>query len=342
MAKWLIQDTHLPLTEVAFAAGFASIRRFNAAIIERFGCPPSAMRRENRTAGGDRVSLRIEARPPFAGAALLTFLRDRAIPGIETVTATSYRRVATFGDASGWIEVELDATRAGIVAHVDVGLLPAITEIVTRLRALFDLDARPDLIDQHLGRHPVLRGHVARLPGLRVPGAFDGWELAVRAILGQQVSVRGATTISGRLVQQFGPPVSLRTGGPARGFPGPALLAKASPTSVSQIGIPGARAATIVALAQRVRDKVIDLSPAAEVAPTIAALQEVPGIGPWTAHYIAMRALRDPDVFLSGDLGVRKALQVARAAEAEAASAPWRPWRSYALMHLWTSLSPGG
>jgi AraC family transcriptional regulator of adaptative response / DNA-3-methyladenine glycosylase II len=363
MAKWLIQDTQLPLTEVAFAAGYASIRRFNAAIAARFGCPPSALRRQGTAAaqapGAGRVSLRIEARPPFAGKALLEFLRGRAIPGIEIVTASSYRRLASIGDATGWLEVELDGARAGVIAHVDVGLLPHVTEIVARVRALFDLDARPDLIDEHLGRDPRLGPSVERLPGLRVPGAFDPWELAVRAILGQQVSVRGATTISGRLVDRFGPVLRVTeipgaegkrkaagqgaaAGVAPRGFPEAELLAAQTPLAVSKIGIPLARAATIVGLAQRVRDKVIDLSPAADAVATVAALQDVAGIGPWTAHYIAMRTLRDPDVFLAGDLAVRKALGVTKLKDAEAASAPWRPWRAYAQMHLWNSLAQGG
>jgi AraC family transcriptional regulator of adaptative response / DNA-3-methyladenine glycosylase II len=332
MAKWLIQDTQLPLTEIAFAAGFSSIRRFNATVAQKFGCPPSALRRPRGTAAvsspeAARVSLRLEARSPFAGPALLAFLRTRAIPDVEWVTERSYGRWVRHGDVVGRVDAELDPDRSGIIAHIDGRLLAHVTDIVARLRALFDLDARPDLIDAHLARDPRLVASVRRVPGLRVPGAFDGWELAVRAVLGQQISVAGATTISGRLVAQLGT---------AHALPGPAKLAAAQVQDVAAIGIPRARAATLIALAQRVHDGAIDLSPAAESARTVTALQQVPGVGPWTAQYIALRALRDPDGFLAGDLGVRKALGGVRAAEAEAISQRWRPWRGYALMHLWS------
>jgi AraC family transcriptional regulator of adaptative response / DNA-3-methyladenine glycosylase II len=340
LAKWLIQDTRLPMTEVAFASGYASIRRFNAAVAEQFGCAPSALRRTRPAPAKTRdFTLRLEARPPFAGRELLRFLQGRAIPGVEDVSDTHYRRWVSIGDAAGWIHVELDATRPGILVRIDVGLLPQLTEVVARLRGLFDLDARPDLIDEHLARDPALADQIARVPGLRVPGAFDAWELAVRAILGQQVSVRAATTVSGRLVQMFGEQV----GAPAAWrFPSARVLGTRTPEQVCKIGLPLARAATIVGLAKRIEAGLIDLSITADLDTTVAALQDVPGIGEWTAHYIAMRVLRAPDMFLGGDLAARKALGVTRTKEAEALSARWRPWRAYALMHLWNSLSQGG
>jgi AraC family transcriptional regulator of adaptative response / DNA-3-methyladenine glycosylase II len=290
-------------------------------------------------------TLRLEARPPFPGKTLLRFLRGRAIPGVEIVTDSSYRRWVTIGAASGWVHAELDATRPGIVVNLDFALLPHVSEIVARLRALFDLDARPDLIDEHLRRDPALAKHVARVPGMRVPGAFDAWELAVRAILGQQVSVRGATTVSGRLVQRFGEKVSESGSGsetPSGAvwtFPSAHVMARATADQVCKIGIPGARGATIIALAEAIESGAVDLSPSAHVESTVAALQHVRGIGEWTAHYVAMRALRAPDMFLSSDLAAKKALGVTRPKEAELLSARWRPWRAYALMHLWHSLS---
>jgi AraC family transcriptional regulator of adaptative response / DNA-3-methyladenine glycosylase II len=339
LAKWLIQDTQLPMTDVAAAAGYESVRRFNASVAARFGCAPSALRRKNPPAtSSSDVTLRLEARAPFPGGTLLAFLRGRAIPGVEDVSDTYYRRWVTRGDAAGWVHAELDGTRPGIVVNLDVSLLPHVTDIVGRLRGLFDLDARPDLIDAHLGRDAALAQHVARVPGMRVPGAFDGWELAVRAILGQQVSVRGATTVSGRLVQMFGQPVAAAPG--TWTFPSPAIMASATVDQVCKIGVPGARGATIIALANVVESGAVDLSMTADVAKTVTALQEVRGIGEWTAHYVAMRALRAPDMFLSGDLAAKKALGVTRSREAELLSARWRPWRAYALMHLWHSLSP--
>ena len=343
LAKWLIQDTQLPMTEVAFASGYASIRRFNAAVASHFGCAPSALRRTKpRPAPTRDFTLRLEARPPFAGQALLRFLHGRAIAGVEDVSDSHYRRWVSIEDAAGWIHVELDEARPGIVVRIDVGLLPQVTEVVARLRALFDLDARPDLIDEHLARDPALAEHVARVPGLRVPGAFDVWELAVRAILGQQVSVRAATTVSGRLVQMFGERIgSSAAEGEAAAwkFPSARVLAARTPEQVCKIGLPLARAATIVALAKRMESGAVDLSATAELDTAVAALQEVRGIGEWTAHYIAMRALRAPDIFLGGDLAARKALGVTRTKDAEALSDRWRPWRAYALMHLWNSLS---
>lgn len=340
LAKWLIQDTQLPMTEVAAAAGYESIRRFNASVAERFGCPPSALRRADASSSdADAFALRLEARPPFPGETVLQFLRGRAIPGVEDVTDTHYRRWAVIEGASGWVHAELDTKRPGIVVKVDVALLPHVTDVVARLRALFDLDARPDLIDAHLGRDPALARHVARVPGMRVPGAFDPWELAVRAILGQQVSVRGATTVSGRLVQLFGEPVARAPG--SFTFPSAYRMAQASVDQVCKIGIPGARGATIIALAQSVESGAVDLSMNADIAASVAALQEIRGIGEWTAHYVAMRAFRAPDMFLSSDLAAKKALGVEKAKDAEVRSSRWRPWRAYALMHLWHSLSQG-
>jgi AraC family transcriptional regulator of adaptative response / DNA-3-methyladenine glycosylase II len=336
LARWLIQDTGLSMTAVAEAAGFRSLRRFNAAFRERFGRPPSSLRRRAGPVPGS-ITLRLAARPPFAGAALMRFLGDRAIPGVEMVSGDRYRRLVTMGERVGWVEAALDPERPGVEVRVDVALLPALGEVLARLRALFDLDARPDVIDAHLGDDPVLRPLVARQPGLRVAGAFDPFELSVRAILGQQVSVRAATTVSGRLVSAFGRRVEA-----GWIFPPPAALARASVERVQAIGVPGARAATIVGLARKVADGGVDLSAAADPEAAVAALRTVPGIGAWTAHYIAMRALRAPDAFLESDLVVRRALGASRPAQAEARAASWRPWRAYGLMHLWGAQAAGG
>jgi AraC family transcriptional regulator of adaptative response / DNA-3-methyladenine glycosylase II len=336
LARWLIQDTSLSMTAVAEGAGFRSLRRFNAAFRERFSRSPSSLRRRD-TAPAGTIALRLAARPPFAGAALMRFLGDRAIPGVETVTEGRYRRLAQVGDRTGWLEAELDPERPGVIVRVDVALLPVLGEVLARVRALFDLDARPDLIDPHLAGDAVLRPLVARQPGLRVAGAFDPWELAVRAVLGQQVSVRAATTVSGRLVTAFGRPVA---GGWT--FPPPRALARASVDKVRAIGLTGARAGTIVALAERVASGTVALSATADPELAVRTLRAVPGIGEWTADYIAMRALRVPDIFLGGDLAVRRALGASRPREAEARAAGWRPWRAYGLMHLWGSLAAGG
>ena len=285
---------------------------------------------------------RLAARPPFAGRALLAFLAGRAIPGVEQVTDGVYLRRAHLGGASGVLTVAIDATGPGVILRGDAALAPHAVALEARVSALFDLQADAVAIDRHLGGDPGLAAHVARAPGLRVPGAFDAWELAVRAILGQQVSVRGATTLSGRLVQRFGDRDPTAPEPIAWRFPGADRLAEATAAAVRQIGLPAARAATIVTLAQAVRDGAVDLAAGGDIETTVAALCQLRGIGDWTARYIAMRALRSPDVFLAGDLAARKALGVTSVRQAEQASARWRPFRAYALMHLWNSLSAGG
>jgi AraC family transcriptional regulator of adaptative response / DNA-3-methyladenine glycosylase II len=343
LAKQLLQDTTMPLAAVAFAAGFASVRRFNALFQRRFGRPPSAL----RPAHGDgepseTITLRLDYRAPLAWAELLAFLRGRAIPGVERVAGDEYARTVSLGEHHGWLAVApAPGGRAALRARVSLSLASRLMEIVARLRALFDLDARPDAIAAALGRDRALTRRVAASPGLRVPGAFDGFELAVRAVLGQQISVAGATTLSGRLAERFGAPLAGAPEGLSRRFPSAATLAAAGPARVRAIGLPEARARTIIALARAVADERLELHPGADPAAATAALEELPGIGPWTAQVVAMRALRWPDAFPGGDLGVRKALGVAGTAEAEARAEAWRPWRAYGVMHLWTNASGG-
>jgi AraC family transcriptional regulator of adaptative response / DNA-3-methyladenine glycosylase II len=221
-----------------------------------------------------------------------------------------------------------------------------LPSLVARLRALFDLDARPAVIAEHLGQDPLLARTLAAFPGLRVPGAFDSFEVAVRAILGQQVSVAAATTVSGRLVRRFGTPPLPGSAEGAAGigwaFPSPSRLAEASVAEVAPLGMPGARAQTILAFARAIASGDSSLSPDQAPEAALERLETVPGIGAWTANYIALRALRWPNAFLASDLGVRKALGVSSAKAAEARAARWQPWRAYAVMHLWTSLRAGG
>ncbi len=352
LAKHLLQETPLPLAEVAFAAGFASVRRFNALFQERFDRAPSEVRRahgapEHAVADGS-LALRLDYRPPFAWDALLSFLAGRAIPGVEQVTNGEYRRSVTIGERSGWLAVRADAKRNALRAQVSLSLAPVLTVVVNRLRALFDLDAHPTLIAEHLRRDPVLAPSIEAVPGLRVPGAFDGFEMAVRAILGQQVSVAAATTVSGRLAQRFGSPSGDETtrlpSGIGWQFPSAARLAEATVDQVAALGMPGARARTILELSRAVARGDVTLSSEGEVDPDaiIEQLLALPGIGPWTAHYVALRALRWPNAFPAGDLGVRKALGLSSTRAVEERSTEWQPWRAYAVLHLWTSLSTGG
>ena len=313
LAKRLLHDTDLPLAQVAFASGFSSVRRFNALFLERFGRAPSALRASLRRGGGtdERLALVLDYRPPLDWPALTAFLAARAIPGVERVAEGRYERTVRVGGVAGEVSVEPHATRTALVARVSPALAPQLMHVVARLRALFDLDCEPAAVAAHLGGDrrlaPLVRAH----PGLRVPGAFDPFETAVRAVLGQQVSVRAATTLAGRLA--------------ARGDFA-AFLNGASVGEIARVGMPGARAATLKALAEAWGNGLHLLE----------RLDGLPGVGPWTRAYVGMRALGMPDAFPASDLGVRKALGGANAKEAERLSRAWSPWRSYAVMYLWT------
>jgi AraC family transcriptional regulator of adaptative response / DNA-3-methyladenine glycosylase II len=347
LAKHLLQETGIGLSDVAFASGFKSVRRFNALFHARFGKAPSAIRRNHGTSkqeGGDEViSLRLDYRPPFDWDAMLAFLAGRAVQGIERVSGGEYRRSVTLGKHSGWLAVWRDPQRNALRAQVSLGLAPALTSVVGRLRALFDLDARPTVIAEHLRRDPILAARVAARPGLRVPGAFDGFEMAVRAIVGQQVSVAAATTITGRIVQRFGTPPNLGAAevrdGLGWAFPTPARLAEATVDELAPLGMPGARARTVLELSRAITRGELDLALDGAPDAALERLKALPGIGPWTAHYLALRAFRWPNAFPAADLGVRKALGVSSAKAAEERSARWQPWRAYAVLHLWTSLA---
>lgn len=342
LGKSLLHESALPLADVAFAAGFGSVRRFNAAFRARFGRPPSALRLLHGAAqDGGALPLRLGYRAPFDAPALLAFLRARAIPGVEVVDDRGLRRTVSLGEHRGLVSAWFDEPRRVLRAQASPSLAPKLMGIAARLRALFDLDSRPDVVADHLRRDLRLARLLAARPGLRVPGAFDGFETAVRAVLGQQVSVRAATTVCGRLVAAFGERID--TGDPALThlFPEPASLASASVTRLAGVGIPTARARTIVALSRAVTRGSVDLGPGAQPSSAIAALEDLPGIGPWTAQVVAMRALRWPDAFPAADLGVLRALGVRSAPEAERAAAGWRPWRAYAVVHLWSSIAKG-
>jgi AraC family transcriptional regulator of adaptative response / DNA-3-methyladenine glycosylase II len=338
LAKQLLQDTSLPLAELALASGFESVRRFNALFQARFGRPPSAVRREEGAGGapGASLTLRLDHRTPYGWDALLAFLAPRAIPGVEEVDGEVYRRTLRVGSRRGWVAVRRDARRPALRADVSLSLAGALMPVVARLRALLDLDAHPAIIDEHLAGDPVLRPLVNLRPGLRVPGAFDGFESAARAILGQQVTVGGATTLAGRLARRFGEPLETPFPGLDRLFPPAETLAEAGDDDVASLGMPAARARAVLALARAVARDGLRLEPSGDVESTLARLRELPGIGDWTAQYVAMRALGWPDAFPAGDLGLRAALGGVSASAAVRVAERWRPWRAYAVMHLWS------
>ncbi len=331
LAKALLSDSTLPLTDVALAAGFGSLRRFNDAFLRAYGRAPSAFRRSQGEPGAG-LRLRLPFAPPYDWAAMAAYLAARATPGVEAASPDAYARTFRIGPATGVVRVAPDRN-AALAVQVETTDVRALGAIATRVRALFDLDADIGRITASLGGDPTLAALVSARPGLRAPGAWDGFEYAVRAILGQQVSVAAASTLAGRLCERFGVAFP---GGPGleRLFPEPAALVEAA---LEECGVLPSRARAIRALAGAVARNPALLAPEAAPQATLEALLALPGIGPWTASMIALRALGDPDAFPAGDLVLRKAMGGLSAAALERASARWRPWRAYAAQHLWAS-----
>jgi AraC family transcriptional regulator of adaptative response / DNA-3-methyladenine glycosylase II len=274
-------------------------------------------------------------------AAMLRFLAARAVPGVESVADGCYARTADIRGCKGWLRVETVDGLPRLQVALSTTLVPVLATVLARVKHLFDLDSRPDLIDAHLERDSRIAPMVRQCPGLRVPGAFSGFELALRAIVGQQISVSAATTLSGRLAATFGKPIETPHAGLSRLSPAADTLAHAGRAALMAVGLTSARADCIQRLACAVAEKRLHLDWAADPEPTLRQLLALPGIGPWTAEYISMRALRWPDAFPVSDLGLRKALGVGSARQVQNASAAWRPWRACAVMHLWNSLAGG-
>jgi AraC family transcriptional regulator of adaptative response / DNA-3-methyladenine glycosylase II len=345
LAKQLIQDTRLPMTEVAAAAGFGSIRRFNETFQHLFGRPPSTLRRVGVTdqvvAITGAVTVKLGYRAPYDWDAILAFLRARAIPGVEMVTDDRYARSIAIGDQRGVLIVE-PGERNCLRAIVRIGNLRTLPAIIARVRRVFDLAADPVAIGAHLSQDPVLAPLVSARPGLRVPGAWDGFELAVRAILGQQITVSAATRLAGGLVLKFGEsiadPAALGLG-LTYVFPTALRLADAD---LSTVGMPKSRRTALSSLAAAVVADPLIFGPRRSLEDAVTQLRALAGIGEWTAQYIAMRELREPDAFPAADIGLLRALRdgdgvrpspIGLLAQAER----WRPWRAYAALHLWAS-----
>ena len=344
-AKQLLADTHLPVTQVAFLSGFASVRRFNAAFAQHYRLNPTQLRRQGSApAGREGITVRLGYRPPYDVAAMLGFVGKRSIDTMEFIAAHADQPCAgrTFAIESGgqthagWLLAAFDAPRSQLVLRVSASLLGVLPLVIRRVRALFDLDAGPAAINA------VLHASFPAGDGLRVPGALDGYELAVRAVLGQQITVAAARTLAQRLVERFGAPIETPWPQLTRLFPAPAVLAAAGGDALGQLGIVRQRQAAIFAIAQAVADQRLQLNASADVSATIAQLKALPGVGDWTAQYIALRALRWPDAFPAGDVALQKALGVQAmsnpAREAEIASSRWKPWRSYAVIRAWSGL----
>jgi AraC family transcriptional regulator, regulatory protein of adaptative response / DNA-3-methyladenine glycosylase II len=346
-AKQLLSETALSVTEIALASGFASLRRFNAAFLQAYGLAPSRLRGTRLDApveATERLVLRLNYRPPYDFAALLAFLRSRALDGLERVDAEAYARAIEFG-RDAWLRVSRWPGGESAL-RLELHAVPAghLREVVQRVRRMFDLDAEPAAIESVLARDPRLAPLLRARPGLRLPSGWDGFEIAVRAVIGQQISVAGARTLTQRLLERCGQtlPEPMQALGFRHRFPTASELATAD---LDRLGLTGARQRTLRALAQAVVEARLDFDPAQPLVQFVERCTALPGIGPWTAHYLALRALGQPDALPSGDLVLQKALpnDGSRASAAALASRAedWRPWRSYAVMHLWRAAAEG-
>ena len=343
LAKQLLTDTKLPVIEVAFASGFSSLRRFNDAFSSHYRMPPTRLRKEaaehpGKINAADTSTLQLGYRPPYDWQAMLKFLAARTIREVEFVSADTYARTINLGGHTGWIKVSNAAAKNALLVEFTHSLTPVLPALLGRLRHMFDLTARPDLIAEHLRQDVTLRKSVTQHPGLRVPGAFDGFEMAVRAILGQQITVQAATKIACRYAEAFGEKIETPFPELTRLSPTVTKVTRASVDEIASLGIIRTRSACILAMAEAIRSGALQLEPGANPQTTIAQLVTLPGIGPWTAHYIAMRALRWPDAFPKEDIAVRNNLGGVTAKQAEEMSQPWRPWRSYAVIHVWNGV----
>lgn len=333
-AKKLIDETILPMGQIALASGFGSVRRFNAGIRKVYHRTPTQIRRLVRKTAvqpGNQYLFRLHFRPPYHWQGILDFFAARATPGVETVESGSYRRTISLHGRAGYFEVSLDEPHAALLVRIEFGDPHSLFFIVERIRAMFDLNADWAATVQSLKSDPALATRIAADPGLRVPGCWNGFELATRAILGQQITVKGATRLAGRMVSAFG-----KTFRGAKGlthlFPLPEVLATAN---LADIGVTGTRAETIQALARAVSAGEIKFEGVLDSDAFLRRLCEIPGIGKWTAQYVAMRALGEPDAFPSADLGLLRALGLTTSRELERRAEAWRPWRAYAAMYLW-------
>lgn len=343
-AKKLLTETHLSIANVALISGFGSVRSFNAHFKKRYQLTPSVLRKSPSTQksiannGSEKtIELLLQYRPPYDWPQLITFLKQRTIQSVEHVEGPSYIRTVGLSfkgkSYSGWLQVQPHKSKDNTLTVELSESLVAISPLLLRkLEHQFDLHAEPWLISNQLG---LL---AANNPGIRLPGSFDGFEMSVRAVLGQQITVKAAHTLAGRFAQAFGKPINTPFATLKTLFPSPQVVAELSIDQIASLGIISKRAQTIISLAQSISKNEISLQPTAHPEQTIAALEKLVGIGSWTAHYIAMRALHWPDAFPHTDLGIMKALQEKRPKQLLLVAEKWRPWRAYAVMHLWNSL----
>jgi AraC family transcriptional regulator, regulatory protein of adaptative response / DNA-3-methyladenine glycosylase II len=346
LAKNILSDSRLTVTDVAMAAGFGSVRRFNDLFKAHYRLSPNKLRDSGRKKEDDQgITLSLGYRPPYAWDSLIAFLGARAMPGVESVAEGSYRRTAVVRKCGtthrGWLSVANLPKQNALSVTVARTLLPVLSQVLARVRLLFDVNCSPDKVEEKLATMRGLVPHIS-VPGIRVPGCFDPFETAVRAVLGQQVTVKAANALAGRLARSFGEGISTPFEELTLAFPDPDKLCTLTgpiENNLGPLGITGARARSILALAKALVANSITLSYSANPTEEMEKLSALPGFGPWTVQYIAMRALGWPDAFPHTDYGIRKALSNRPAQEILSLSRKWSPWRSYATILLWNSLS---
>jgi AraC family transcriptional regulator of adaptative response / DNA-3-methyladenine glycosylase II len=333
-ARRLLNETGLSITEIAFASGFRSLRRFNATMKDRYGAPPSKMRGRKQVTRGESFTVSLSARGDYSIKPILDFLSLRALAGVEIGTAKRYARVLKLGKETGWIEIGWGPK--GLLLTLSENLAPHLRPLVANVRGAFDLDAEMHAVDAHLATDARLAPDIESEPGVRVPGALDGFETSIRAVLGQQVTVAGARTLTERLVSKFGTPLEKAPEGLERAFPDAVQLANAGAEAIAKIGLPRKRAETLHALAVASAEHKLPLARGA-IAAGRAALAAIPGIGPWTIEYVALRALGDPDAYPATDIALINAL--GRKGET---LEHLKPWRAYAAIRLWRRAAKKG
>ncbi|MES2995266.1 MAG: AlkA N-terminal domain-containing protein [Verrucomicrobiota bacterium] len=343
LAKQWLHDTAMPVNRIALASGFRSLRAFNTAFVRHYRIAPHACRKQNSAeVSSGSVTLHLSYREPFAWHALLAYFRGRLIPGVEEIMGNEYRRTLAIGHSSGWLRINPSTRPSSLAVEISAELVPVLGRVQSLVRQVFDLDARPDVIAAHLGRDPLLAPILAAHPGLRIAGAWDPFELAIRAVLGQQITVKAATTLSARLANKIGQPM-------VTPFPNLNRLAITASSlnslaiePLQALGITRTRGETLRHLAELALRGGFRFSVGETHDQVTSKLIAIPGIGPWTANYIALRALRFPDSFPAADLGLRKAVgreTIATTRDTLARAEAWRPWRSYAAIALWQSLT---
>lgn len=334
MAKRLLTDTSMPVADVALSSGFASIRRFNSLFRERYRLSPTELRKSvfSKHENEELLQCQLAFVPPYDWKSILAFLKARSCAAVEMVADDKYIRTVSIDKYAGFVSVHLDEAKSSLIAQMSLSLAPKVLPIITRLRRLFDLDARTEIIEEHLG------SLARKNTGLRMAGAFDPFEICIRAILGQQVSVKAASRLASRLAKKYGQRVSTPFEDLNLVFPQASTLAKADPDELAALGIMPARAKTITSFARVYARGELKLYPGADYEDIVSRLTALSGIGEWTAQYIAMRCLAYPDAFPYADLGIKKFLCADKKCELITLSEKYRPWRSYAAMHMWKSL----